>query len=54
MRHAFREANRSTDTLATLGQLHQLGVIFYELPPISLGSFLREDLTGVAISHLIV
>ena len=53
-RHAFREPNRSVDTLATFGYLHQLGVAFYELPLISLGSFLHEDLAGVAIPRFLV
>ena len=54
VKHAFKETNHSADALASLGHLHSLGVIFYEIPPVSLGSMLREDLAGVAISRFVV
>ena len=52
MKHVFREANRPAHALASLG--HSLGVIFYEIPPVSLGSILCEDLAGVAIPRFVV
>ena len=54
MKHVFREANRLAHALASLGHLHSLGVIFYEIPPVNLGSILCEDLAGVAIPRFVV
>ena len=54
VKHAFREANRSADALASLGHLNSLGVIFYEIPPVSLSSLLCEDFASVVIPYFVV
>ena len=52
--HVFGEGNKAADALAALGHPQHLGVIFYSSPPLSIGTILREDLVGVAMSHALV
>ena len=54
IQHVFREANRTTDFMDSKGHEVHLGVCFYEVPPPSLSSFLRDDIVGVAFPRLIV
>ena len=53
IQHIYRERNRAADFLASLGHGLQLGVCFYDLPPIGLASFLREDVAGISFLRLV-
>ena len=52
IQYVFREANRAADFMATKGHEVDLGVCFFEVPPLGLGSLLTDDMVGVAFPRL--
>nr|XP_025669749.1 uncharacterized protein LOC112769445 [Arachis hypogaea] len=52
VRHIYREANFCDDTLAKLGQEHELGIKFWEQPPPYLFHHLLADACGMKFSKI--
>ena len=53
MNHVYREANRATDYLASLGHSLPLSLHVYFQAPIGLLPILLEDARGVALPRVI-
>ena len=54
IQHIYLERNRAVDFLASLGHGLQLGVCFYDLPPIGLASFLKDDVAGISFLRVVL
>ena len=53
MHHIYRESNRVADFMASLGHNAQVGIIYFLLPPVGVGSILREDIAGVSMPRVV-
>ena len=53
MEHIFREVNRVTDFMVSIGHALDFGLHVFYNPPKDLCGVLFEDFRGVVLSHLI-
>lgn len=51
--HCYREGNKVADRLANVGVVQAENVMYYNAPPHSILSLLREDITGVTTPHFV-
>ena len=53
IRHVYRESNKVADYLANLGHSLELGVTYFEDPPLQVLGLLDNDAKGLAMARLV-